>query len=66
MAAGNMKATQRRCGQCGKATKHERNAMVMGCGDVVMVLLTLGLWLPLRLMLNAMSNPWRCSECGAG
>lgn len=33
----------------------------MGCGDLFMVLLTLGLWLPLRWLTKPR---FRCADCG--
>lgn len=64
MATGNIKATQRKCASCDKVTKFERNAMVMGCGDLVMTIVTLGAWLIIRYVMNGMTNPWRCTTCG--
>ena len=64
MATGNLKVSRRRCGQCGTVTKCERTGMVWGCGDIIMVLLTMGLWCIVRIFINAAANPWRCSECG--
>jgi hypothetical protein len=64
MATGNLKVSQRRCNVCGKMTKCERNGMIWGCGDPIMVFITVGLWCIARFIVNEAMNPWRCSECG--
>lgn len=50
------------CRQCKARTKFERHVTAMGCGDLLMVLLTLGLWLPLRWL---MTPGYRCTQCGS-
>ena len=42
----------------------ERNAVPLGCGDLILVLLTLGAWLPVRWVFGQLTNPWRCPQCG--
>mgnify|MGYP003392431584 CR=1 FL=1 len=64
MATGNLKVKNAYCKKCAKSTKVERNGMIWGMGDFILVILTAGLWVLLRFVLNAMTNPWRCSECG--
>jgi hypothetical protein len=64
MATGNIKVKNARCKHCNNLVKAERNGMIWGLGDFIMVLLTLGLWAVLRWVSNALSNPWRCSKCG--
>jgi hypothetical protein len=54
MAVGNL-----------QVRKFEKNAMVWGGGDLVLVLLTWGVWAILKLEFNLAANPWRCSSCGA-
>jgi len=49
------------CKTCGKESKFERHVTVMGAGDLVMVILTVGLWLILR---HVMIPRYRCHECG--
>jgi hypothetical protein len=61
---GNVQVSRRPCPQCGREVKAERNSTVWGCGDLVLVLVTLGLWVPIRWALGTGSNPWRCAECG--
>lgn len=65
MATGNIKVTSKFCKQCDKQTKVERNGMIMGCGDLIMVCCTFGLWLIFRVIYNAILNPWCCKECGS-
>jgi hypothetical protein len=50
------------CRQCGQATKHERNVTAMGCGDLILVIGTCGLWWVIR---EVTKPKWRCSECGS-
>ncbi len=50
------------CKTCGKVTKFERHVTAMGCGDLVMVILTMGVWLILR---HFLTPPYRCHECGS-
>ena len=64
MATGNLKNAQRHCKACGKRGDALRNGMVWGVGDFLLVLLTGGLWVPVRFAMNAISNPWRCQLCG--
>jgi hypothetical protein len=45
--------------------KFERNAIMWGLGDFVMVLITFLLWVPLKLAFYSWQNPWRCSACGS-
>ena len=49
------------CRHCMTRVKLERPAMVWGCGDLVMVLLTCGLWALGKIL---MRPAWRCSVCG--
>lgn len=60
MSAGNLQTAHGICPEHGP-TKVERNAMVWGLGDVVMVLFTCGLWLAARA---ACAPAWKCSTCG--
>ena len=64
MATGNLKVKKSFCKGCNKNTKVERNGIIWGLGDFILVLFSAGLWALLRIMLNAIVNPWRCSECG--
>lgn len=64
MAVGNLRATSRACGQCGTVRKFEKNSMVWGCGDLVMVLVTFGAWVIVRFIADMIVNPWRCLVCG--
>lgn len=65
MATGNIKITSKHCAQCNAQKKFERNSMEWGCGDLVMVLITLGLYLPFKFLIHAKKNPWRCTTCGS-
>lgn len=49
------------CKACGMRTRFERHAVPMGVGDLVMTLITVGIW-PIARWLN---NPYRCSTCGS-
>lgn len=53
---------RRHCRKCGRKTKHERFVTAMGCGDLVLTICTLGLWVVLR---HVFTPKFRCSECGA-
>ncbi len=63
MAAGNIKVSTKHCQQCNERTKFERNSLDWGGGDLIMVLLTVGMYLPFRYLIHAITNPWRCSKC---
>lgn len=65
MAAGNIKIASKDCKHCNKRTKFERNSLVWGMGDLIMVLLTAGLYLPFRYLIHTFTNPWRCTQCGS-
>lgn len=62
---GNTQITSKYCHSCNKQMKFEKNSMIWGCGDLVMVILTFGGWLVIRLIMDFFSNPWRCKECGS-
>jgi hypothetical protein len=50
------------CPTCGTVTKFERHVTAMGCGDLIMVIFTVGLWLLIR---QVWKPPFRCSVCGS-
>lgn len=62
MATGTIETSRGFCPTCKTHTKVERNSMVWGCGDVVMVLFSCGLWVLGRILLRP---AWRCSQCGS-
>jgi ribosomal protein L37AE/L43A len=62
MAVGNLQITRARCPVCAKDTKMERPAQVWGMGDLIMVVMTLGLWIIAK---RASRPAWRCSDCGS-
>jgi len=64
MATGNIRKTIKYCDTCMGHSSHERNGMVWGLGDFIMVLFTLGTWVLIRWGMNKFFNPWRCSICG--
>jgi hypothetical protein len=49
------------CKTCRKQTRHDRHVTAMGCGDLLLVVCTLGLWLGLRQLFKP---GYRCSVCG--
>ncbi len=53
------------CRSCGEMTRAERYTRPLGCGDLVMVLATFGLWIPIRMLIGHVTHPWTCSACGA-
>ena len=59
----SLEVDNRPCSSCGKATKSERETVNYGCGDLLMVVLTTGLWVLFRY---AMRPGWKCSTCGRG
>ncbi len=50
----------RKCRRCRKRTRFERHVTAMGCGDLLLVIATLGLWLILRWLFTP---GYRCSIC---
>lgn len=52
----------RHCTHCGTIRKFERHVTAMGGGDLIMIILTLGVWLLLRRL---WTPPFRCSVCGS-
>ena len=64
MAVGNLRVSSRTCSTCQTTRKFEKNALVWGCGDLIMILVTFGVWLLLKFGFDLASNPWRCSVCG--
>lgn len=50
------------CQHCGEMTRHSRAVTAMGCGDLLMVIVTMGLWLPFRWLL--LIPRFRCDKCG--
>ena len=61
---GNIEMCSAWCPECERQVKAERNSAVWGCGDLLMVLFTFGLWVPLRIVLTSGSRRWRCCYCG--
>ena len=49
------------CRTCSNHMLYTRTITRMGCGDLLMVCLTLGGWLVLRMILKP---AWRCATCG--
>jgi len=64
MGRGNIKTAQRHCAQCNKLTSFECNSMEWGAGDLLMILVTVCLWLVVKVAWDQLVNPWRCSVCG--
>lgn len=64
MATGNIKLSSSFCENCDKQTKREKNGMVFGMGDLIMVCGTLGAWIVLKVLGDCIFNPWRCTNCG--
>jgi hypothetical protein len=62
---GNTQVNRRYCPECEKETKCQRNAIEWGAGDLILILCTIGLWVPAKYALAAALNPWRCSDCGS-
>ena len=65
MSRGDMKISRGHCNGCGCMSQLERNGSVWGGGDLIMVLLSCGLWAGLKVLFNRVRNPWRCVTCGA-
>jgi predicted RNA-binding Zn-ribbon protein involved in translation (DUF1610 family) len=61
---GNVKLTSRWCKSCKKQVAAQADSAVWGCGDLIMVLLTFGLWAIFRLVMLAIFSPYRCTNCG--
>jgi hypothetical protein len=77
---GNIQITSKFCKTCNKQMKFERNSMIWGLGDLFMIIvaaiiganaesgliliLAIGGWIAFRFGSNAVTNPWRCKECG--
>ena len=57
-----MAVSRRPCPNCKKQTKCERPDLSWGVGDLVMVLLTCGLWVIVRFLFR---SGWKCSDCGS-
>ncbi len=55
---------QRHCPRCKMTTKVERNTLVWGSGDSFLAVMTVGLWIPIKIVYNKTANPWRCATCG--
>lgn len=62
MGKGNLQVSSHYCNICRGRVKFERNAVVWGLGDFVMVVITSGLWAIIKLIYVA---PWRCAICGS-
>jgi hypothetical protein len=65
MARGNLQVSRRFCRRCGRHTKFEHNAFVWGCGYLILILATLGLWLIPKAVIHFLCDPWRCARCGS-
>jgi hypothetical protein len=65
MSRGNVISSRIHCNGCGRISQFERNGNVWGGGDFIMVFLSCGLWVGLKVLFNRVRNPWRCATCGA-
>jgi len=65
MSRGHLKISRGSCNACGCMSQLERNGTEWGGGDFVMVLVSCGLWVGLKVLFNRLRNPWRCMTCGA-
>lgn len=63
---GNIEICNRWCRYCGGMMKHERNAMLWGAGDLLLMLMTCFISIPLKFLLYWASgrSSWRCHWCG--
>ncbi len=62
---GSYKRASMWCQECEKQVGAEKNAMACGCGDFILLLPTIGIWVPVRFVIDAMTNPYRCPDCGS-
>jgi hypothetical protein len=62
---GNTQIQRAWCPECAKQTRVQRNSVGWGGGDFLLILFTLGFWIPAKLLFVNWANPWRCSACGA-
>lgn len=58
---GNVEFASGQCAHCGERRKLERPSAVWGAGDLIMIVITIGVWAILKI---AMRPAWRCTACG--
>lgn len=61
---GSLKTSSRWCARCKSQVAAVSNSWAWGCGDLILVLLTFGLWVLVKLTIAILANPWRCPNCG--
>lgn len=61
--AKQLQRADKLCWTCEKKVQAERSRTPWSVADLLMVALTAGLWVPLRMMYHAVASPWRCAEC---
>jgi hypothetical protein len=52
------------CWPCEKKVKAERRRNPWRVGDLIVGALTAGLWIPIRMIYDAVASPWCCVKCG--
>jgi hypothetical protein len=62
--AKKLEKADRFCWPCEKEVKAERRRSPWRVGDLIVIALTAGLWIPIRTMYEAAASPWCCMECG--
>jgi len=66
MAYSRQPQTSRRfCKKCNQHRLFERRSGETGGWELLLTLVTLGLYLVIKWVVKLFTNPWRCEKCGA-
>jgi hypothetical protein len=60
---GKIQSRDKLCWTCETKVQAKRIQKPWGPGDLLLLAVTIGLWLPIRLMYEAVATPWRCDQC---
>ncbi len=64
MSVGNLTYKSYYCRHCQKIALHVKNASEWGMGDIIMMVISCGVWVILRAMADIVFHKWRCGVCG--
>jgi hypothetical protein len=57
--------SRRFCKVCEERTRHTREVATVGCVDFLLIVVTCGVWLLIKIPLSGLLFRWHCDECGA-
>ena len=63
MVYGQPQISRRFCKQCAQHCVFERSANRLGSAEVILAMVTLGLYPVFKWVVRQVTDPWRCEHC---